>query len=71
MQESVEWEMVVSQRVKVSQLEEVDLGTSEGPKPVNVAKEMPLEEKMAMIELLKEFRDVFAWSPIVPTSYPP
>ena len=71
LQELLEWEMVVSQRVKASQLEEVDLGTNEVPKPMSVAKEMPLEEKMAMIELLKEFRDVFAWSPIVPTSYPP
>ena len=70
-QESLEREMVVSQRVTASQLEDVDLKTSEGPKPMNVAKEMPLGEKMAMIELLKEFRDVFAWSPIVPTSYPP
>ena len=51
--------MVVSQRVKASQLEEVDLGTSEGPKTVNVAKEMPQEEKMAMIHLLKGLRDVF------------
>ena len=52
--------MVISQRVKASRLEEVDLGTSEGPKTVNVAKEMPQEEKMAMIELLRSFRDVFA-----------
>ena len=28
----------------------------------NIAKEMPLGEKMAMIVLLKEFRDVFGWS---------
>ena len=54
--------MAVSRRVKASQLEEVDLRTTEESKPVNVVKEMPLEEKMAMIELLKEFRDVFAWS---------
>ena len=37
-QESLE--MVVSQRVKASQLEEVDLRTGEGPKLVNVAKEI-------------------------------
>ena len=54
--------MAVSQRVKAFHLEEVDLGTSEAPKPVNVVKEMPLQEKLAMIEVLKEFRDVFAWS---------
>ena len=54
--------MVVSQRVKASQLEEVDLGSEERPKPVNIAKEMPRDEKKAMVELLTSFRDVFAWS---------
>ena len=54
--------MAVSQRVKASQLEQVNLGTEEGPKPVNVAKEMPREEKKAMIELLTSFQDVFSWS---------
>ena len=59
-QESLEREMVVSQRAKASQLEEVDLGTEEKPKPVNVAKEMPRDDKKAMVELLTSFRDVFA-----------
>ena len=54
--------MTISQRVKASQLEEVDLGTKDKPRPVNVAKEMPNHEKKAMIELLMTFRDVFAWS---------
>ena len=54
--------MQISQRVKASQLEEVDLGTKDKPRPVNVAKEMPNEEKKAMIELLMNSRDVFAWS---------
>ena len=40
-QESLEREMTISQRVKASQLEEVDLGTDNKPRPVNVAKEMP------------------------------
>ena len=44
-QESLKREMVISQRIKASQLEEVDLGIGEGPKPINVAREMPLEEK--------------------------
>ena len=47
-QECLEGEMVVSQRVKASQLKEVNLGNEEGPKPVNVAKEMPRDEKKAM-----------------------
>ena len=54
--------MAVSQRVKASQLEEVNLGTGEEACPVHVAKEMSSEDKSAMITLLKEFRDVFAWS---------
>ena len=41
---------------------EVDLGTKDKPRPVNVAKEMPNDEKKAMIELLMTFRDMFAWS---------
>ena len=53
--ESLEQELAISQKVKASHLEEVNLGTNEAPKPVNVAKELPREEKMAMIELLKEF----------------
>ena len=54
--------MAVSQRVKASQLEEVNLGTTEEARPVHIAKEMTPENKTAMITLLKEFRDVFAWS---------
>ena len=54
--------MAVSQRVKASQLEEVNLGTGEEARSVHIAKEMSPENKMAMITLLKEFRDVFAWS---------
>ena len=54
--------MTISQRVKASQLEEVNLGTNDKPRPVNVAKEMPKDEKKAMVELLMSFRDVFAWS---------
>ena len=59
-QESLEREMAVCQRVTTSQLEEVDLWTNDELKPVNVAKEMTLGGKMAMIKLLKEFRDMFA-----------
>ena len=61
-QESLEKEMTISQRVKASQLEEVDLGTTDKPRPVNVAKEMPHAEKKAMTALLTDFRDVFTWS---------
>ena len=61
-QEALEKELAVSQRVKASQLEEVNLGTAEDARPVHIAKEMTPERKTAMITLLKEFREVFAWS---------
>ena len=54
--------MAVAQRVKASQLEEVNLGTTEDAKPVHIAKEMTPENKTATMTLLKEFCDVFAWS---------
>ena len=54
-QEPLEPEMAVSQRVKASRLEEVNSGTDEDTRPVHVAKEMPPEEKSAMVTLLKEF----------------
>ena len=40
----------------------MDLDTNKEPQPVNVAKEMPPEEKMEMVKLLREFNEVFAWS---------
>ena len=61
-QEALEREMAVSQRVKASQLEEVNLGTTNEARPVHIAKEMTPDNKTAMIALLKEFHDVFAWS---------
>ena len=54
-------ELAISQHVKASTLEEVNLGTDEEPQPVSVAKEMQPEEKMAMVELLKEYKDVFCF----------
>ena len=54
--------MAILQHVKASTLEEVILGTIKEPHLVNVAKEIPLEEKTAMVVLLKEFKDVFSQS---------
>ena len=58
-QEALEREMTISQRLKAYLFEEVDLGTNEKPTPVNMAKEMPRDEKKVMVELLTNFRDVF------------
>ena len=56
-EEALEREIVVSQCVKASQLEEVNLGTMEDARPVHIAKEMTPENKTTMITLLKEFHD--------------
>ena len=58
----MERELVVSQHVKASTLEEVNLGTTEEPWHVSVAKEIRPVEKMTLVELLKEYKDVFTWS---------
>ena len=59
--EALEKERAMSQHVKASTLEDINLNTIKEPRPVNVVKEMPLEEKTTMVGLLKEFKDVFAW----------
>ena len=46
----------------IDELEEIHLGTTEDPRPTFVAKALPEEEKMAIKQLLQEFRDVFAWN---------
>ena len=58
----MEKELEVSQRIKSSTLEELHPGTFEEPRLVNMEKEMRLEDKTTMVGLLKEFKDVFAWS---------
>ena len=59
-QEALEREMAISQCVKASTLEEVNLGSTSKPRLVQIAKEMVPKEKMTMVELLTEYKDVFA-----------
>ena len=42
--------------------EEMNVGTTEEPRPLSIAKDLPPSEKMTLIELLREYKDVFAWS---------
>lgn len=43
-------------------LEEVDLGTDpQKPRPISITSKLSEEEKLELILLLKEFKDVFAW----------
>ena len=62
-QEAIEREMQVSQRVQASTIEELNLvGTDTEPKTILIAKEMELEDKAKLIDLLRQYKDVFAWS---------
>ena len=54
--------MEISQRVTMSLLEEIYIGTANAPRSLLIPKELPPSEKEAMIKLLHEYKDVFAWS---------
>ncbi|XP_072084691.1 uncharacterized protein [Arachis hypogaea] len=47
---------------KEEELEEINLGTEEHPRPLFVCKALGEKEKRDLIALLTEFRDVFAWN---------
>ncbi|XP_025703913.1 uncharacterized protein [Arachis hypogaea] len=47
---------------KEEELEEINLGTEEHPRPLFVCKTLGEKEKRDLIALLTEFRDVFAWN---------
>ena len=42
-------------------LEEVDIGPGDRPRPIFISKNLFAEIKTKLIELLKEYRDCFAW----------
>jgi hypothetical protein len=44
------------------EVEDCDIGTEENPKLVKISKYLPLETKSKYAELLKKYKDVFAWS---------
>ena len=43
-------------------MEEINVGTTEVPRLLSIAKDLMPNEKTAMTELLREFKDIFAWS---------
>ncbi|XP_070036802.1 uncharacterized protein [Nicotiana tomentosiformis] len=49
-------------KTTVDALKEVNLGTDEEPRPTYLIALLEVDEENTYIELLKEFRDVFAWS---------
>ena len=60
--EAWEHELAISQHVKASTLKEIDLGRIEEPRPIKITKELMPIEKSAMVALLTEYKDIFAWS---------
>ena len=60
--EALEKELAVSQRVKPTELEEVNIGDTTQPRPIFMAKDLQATFKTKLTETLHEYRDVFAWS---------
>ena len=54
--------MEVSRRVAATELEEINVGTTEDPRTISIAKNLPPTTRSTMIMLLLEYTDVFAWS---------
>ena len=51
-----------SKRVKEDTLEEVNLGDREEAKPVKILADLEPDFKQQLVQLLIEYKDVFAWS---------
>ena len=45
----------------VDELEEVDIGSRDRPRPTYVSAKLDPEYKRELVDLLKEFKDYFAW----------
>ena len=57
--------MLVLQRMQTSSIEELNLAEDDSesqPKAILIAKEMRYEDKQRLKSLLKQYKDVFAWS---------
>ena len=54
--------MQISRRVVATELEEINLGTTDDPRTICITKNLPPTIRTTMITLLGEYRDLFAWS---------
>ena len=45
----------------INELEEVDIGSGDRPRPTYVSAKLDPEYKRELVDLLKEFKDYFAW----------
>ena len=61
MQEAFEHKMEISRRVATTELEEINVGTTEDPRTISIAKNLPPTTRSRMVTLLYEYWDVFAW----------
>ena len=60
--ELLECELAISQCVKASTLEEINLGSTTDPRTFKIAKELAFDERLTLVGLLMEYQDVFARS---------
>jgi Asp-tRNA(Asn)/Glu-tRNA(Gln) amidotransferase B subunit len=60
--EAFEQDFVVSQRVQATELVDLNLGMTEEPRNIFVAKELDADFKEQLTNVLQEYKDVFAWS---------
>ncbi|XP_073120324.1 uncharacterized protein [Henckelia pumila] len=49
-------------KATVDKLKEINLGDDDNPRPIYLSALLSINEEEAYIELLQEFRDIFAWS---------
>ena len=47
---------------EASTMEEIDLGTIEDPRPIKITKELVSVKWSTIVDLLREYKYVFAWS---------
>ena len=47
--------------MSVNELEEIDIGHGDRPRPMHVSAKLDLEYKQELIDLLKKFKDCFTW----------
>ena len=59
-QEAFEREMEILRRVAATELEEIKVGTTDDPRTISIAKNLPPTTRTTMLTLLGEYRDVFA-----------
>ena len=60
--DAFERELTISLWVKASTLEALNLGSDENPRTLQIANNLPVDERAAVVRLLTDYQDVFAWS---------